>query len=87
MANRIDKKRFIPIVVIILATLAVVAVRLSAVQAAVDSTYAWLAEKFDWLFVLSNICAFGFSLWIAFGPYAKVKLGGEDAKPAFSKFS
>jgi len=68
MTNRVDKKRFIPIVAIILVTLAVVALRLSDVQAAVDSTYAWLAEKFDWLFVLSNLCAFGFSLWIALAP-------------------
>ena len=45
MPNHIDKKRFIPIVAIILVTLAVVALRLSDVQAAVDSTYAWLAEK------------------------------------------
>lgn len=87
MANRIDKKRFIPIVAIILATLAIVAVRLSDVQAAVDSTYAWLSAQFDWLFVLSNLCALGFSLWIAFGPWANIKLGGEDAEPAFSKFS
>ena len=87
MTDRIDKKRFIPIVAIILLTLVVVSLHLSEVQAAVDSTYAWLAEKFDWLFVLSNLCAFGFSLWIAFGPVAKVKLGGEDAKPAFSKWS
>ena len=87
MTNRVDIKRFVPIVAIIAATLVLVAVRLADVQAAVDSTYAWLAEKFDWLFVLSNLCAFIFSLWIAFGPYKDIKLGGEDAKPTFSKFS
>ena len=67
--------------------LILVSVSLESVQAAVDSTYAFFSKQFDWLFVASNLAAFIFSLWIAFGPYAKVKLGGEDAKPEYSKFS
>lgn len=67
---------------IIAAVLILVSVSLESVQAAVEGTYAFFSKQFDWLFVASNLAAFIFSLWIAFGPYAKVKLGGEDAKPS-----
>lgn len=87
MNTRIDKKRFFPIVIIIAIVLVLVSVSLQQVQSTVDRSYALIADRFDWLFIASNICAFVFSLWVAFGPYGKVKLGGEDAKPAYSKFS
>ena len=87
MNTRIDKKRFFPIVIIIAVVLVLVSVSLQQVQSTVDRSYALIADRFDWLFIASNICAFLFSLWVAFGPYGKVKLGGEDAKPAYSKFS
>lgn len=87
MHPQIDKKRFFPVVCIIAAVLILVSVSLESVQAAVEGTYAFFSKQFDWLFVASNLAAFIFSLWIAFGPYAKVKLGGEDAKPEYSKFS
>ena len=87
MHPQIDKKRFFPVVCIIAAVLILVSVSLESVQAAVEGTDAFFSKQFDWLFVASNLAAFIFSLWIAFGPYAKVKLGGEDAKPEYSKFS
>ncbi len=87
MHTGIDKKRFIPTVAIIALMLVLVSVNLEGVKAAVDRCYAALSEKFDWLFVVSNLAAFVFSLWIAFSRYGKIKLGGEDAKPAYSKFS
>ena len=87
MRQQIDKKRFFPVVIIIAVVLVLVSVSLDKVQAAVDSSYAAIADKFDWLFVVSNLAAFIFSLWVAFGPYKNVRLGGEDAKPTYSKFS
>ena len=83
MKTKIDKKRFFPIVIIIAVVLVLVSVSLQQVQATVDRSYALTADKFDWLFIASNICAFVFSLWVAFGPYGKIKLGGEDAKILF----
>lgn len=87
MRAQIDKKRFIPVVGIIAVVLILVSVSLESVQDAVDRTYAFFSGQFDWLFVASNLAAFLFSLWIAFGPYAKVRLGGENARPEYSKFS
>lgn len=82
MHPQIDKKRFFPVVCIIAAVLILVSVSLESVQAAVEGTYAFFSKQFDWLFVASNLAAFIFSLWIAFGPYAKVKLGGRTQSPS-----
>ncbi len=87
MKSGIDKKRFYPIVLIVAVTLVLVSVSLEKVQAAVDDTYALLSKNFDWLFVTANLCAFLFSIWLIFSPYGKVRLGGEKAKPDYSKFS
>ncbi|NLT94405.1 MAG: BCCT family transporter [Clostridia bacterium] len=41
----------------------------------------------DWLWESIVFGAVLFSLWLAFGPYGNVKLGGPDEKPEFSTFT
>lgn len=84
---RIDVKRFLPTILIIAIVLIAVAFNLEAVQSMVDRIYAVCSGSFGWIFILSNLCAFVFSLWIIFGPYKNVKLGGVDAKPEYKTFS
>lgn len=84
---KIDKKRFIPILSIILIVLILVIFNLNKVQNSVDSIYYFLSHNFSWLFILANIAALVFSLYMIFGPFAKVKLGGEKAKKEYSNFS
>lgn len=81
---RLDRKKFIPSLVIILIVLVSVAVNLEAVQLSVTTVYDFLINKFGWFIILSNIVALIFSLYAMFGPYKNVRLGGQDAKPAFS---
>jgi len=46
-----------------------------------------IASYTGWLFILGvNFFVF-FCLWIAFGEFGKLRLGGKDAKPEFSIFS
>ncbi len=87
MKSGIDRKRFIPVVLIIAVTLVLVSVSLEKVQTAVDGTYAMLSGNFDWLFVLANLCAFIFSIWLIVSPYGKIRLGGRDARADYSRFS
>lgn len=84
---RIDKKRFIPIVAIILLVLSLVIFNLDKVQSSVDSVYSYMSHNFSWLFILANIAALIFSVYMIFGRFAKVRLGGEKAKPEYSNFS
>lgn len=84
---KINKKRFYPSIIIIAVVLILVSFNIQAVQESVNAIYYYLSHNFSWLFIGANIAALLFSLWIIFGPYKNVKLGGEDAKPEYSKFS
>jgi len=48
---------------------------------------SWVSHYFGWLYILSIVIFIGFCLWIAFSKYGKVKLGKDNDKPEFSKFS
>ena len=46
-----------------------------------------ITYRMDWLWLLFALGCVVFSLWLAFGRYGNVKLGGLDDKPEFSDFS
>ncbi|ACL22903.1 BCCT family transporter [Desulfitobacterium hafniense] len=46
-----------------------------------------ITYRMDWLWLLFALGCVIFSLWLAFGRYGNVKLGGPDDKPQFSNFS
>lgn len=81
---RLDFKKFVPAISVIAIVLAFVTMNLEAVQASVTAVYDFLIERFSWFVILSNITAMCFSLYMLFGRYRNVRLGGPDAKPAFS---
>lgn len=83
--KKIDKKRFIPAILIIVIVLLLVVFNLDFVKSNVDKVYNYISHNFSWLFISANMAAFIFSLWIAFGPYKNVRLGNE--KPKYSTFS
>lgn len=84
---RLEKKLFYPALAILLVVIVLVATNLTAVQESVDAAYDFCISQFGWLFVLTNICCLVFSLWIMFGPYRDIRLGGESCKPMFSTVS
>ena len=85
--KNVDLKRFLPTVIIILFVLMAVSTNLESVQAMVDSVYAVVSDKFGWLFILANIVAFLFSVWIIVSPKGKIRLGGYNCKPEFGNVS
>lgn len=47
----------------------------------------WAINNFDWLFMLSGNIFVIFCLALIFLPVGKIRIGGEDAKPEFTKFA
>lgn len=84
---KVEKKLFIPSLIILIIVIVAVATNLNALQQTVDRIYNGCIDNFGWLFVFTNICCLLFSIWLMFGKYKNVRLGGEDCKPAFSTFS
>jgi len=48
---------------------------------------SWISLKFGWLFLIFGLGCVLFLLWLGFGRYGHVKLGGPDDEPEFSTFS
>lgn len=80
---KLDWKKFLPSLFIILIILILVTVNLEKVQTSITDVYDFLIDKCNWFIILSNITAMLFSLYMMFGPYRNVRLGGPDVKPAF----
>lgn len=58
-----------------------------AAQGMVGTLMHVVTRSTDWMWLLVVFAAVIFSLWLAFGPYGRVKLGGPDEKPEFSTFT
>ncbi len=50
----------------------------------VDARF-WTSNNFGWFFVITVNIILIFALYLAFSKYGKIKLGGQDAEPEFSK--
>lgn len=74
-----------PAVSVILAASIPVALYPEAGGVLVNNLLSWLTGTFGWLYLLTGIGSFFFMAWLAFGPVGRVKLGGPDDKPEFSK--
>lgn len=82
-----DKKLFIPSLLILAAVITAVAANLNSLQQMIDSIYNGCISSFGWLFVITDICCLMFSVWLMFGRFKNVRLGGAGCKPAFRTFS
>ena len=85
--KKIDKARFFTTVLIIIVVLLIVSINMTGAQNAVDTVYSFMSRKFGWFFILANLTAFAFSVWLIASPAGKIRLGGEKCKPEFGKFS
>lgn len=49
------------------------------------NTQDYVADKIGWFFILLVNGLFLFALYLGFGKYAKIRIGGKDTKPEFSR--
>jgi betaine/carnitine transporter, BCCT family len=56
-------------------------------QGLIDKAMFAITHSTDWLWEGVAFAALIFLIWLAFGPYGRIKLGGPDDKPEFSTFT
>ncbi len=56
-------------------------------KAALDGAKSWTIHHLDWLFMIAGNIFVLFCLGLIFSPLGKIRLGGEDASPDFSRWS
>lgn len=52
-----------------------------------DASKSWSLQNFDWLFVFGGNVFVLFCIYLIFSPMSKIRIGGETAKPEFSRLS
>jgi BCCT family betaine/carnitine transporter len=86
-AGKIDWRIFLPSVLIILAVAIPLSIDPKFGYGMVTAAHAFVTTNFGWLAMLVPAASIIFLIYMVFGPYAKVKLGGPDVKPEFSTFN
>ena len=87
MDSIVKKQRMFPTLIILVAVVVTLLVNLSTVQGMVSQVYDFCIAQFGWFFVTVDLLCLVFALWIMFGPYKNIRLGGEACKPVFSTAS
>ncbi|MBC2721670.1 BCCT family transporter [Desulfosporosinus sp.] len=81
---QLDHKVFWPAFIVIFGISLAIITNREAGTEIVNAALAWATYKLDWLFQTGTFLVFVFLMWVAFGRYGNVKLGGPDDKPEFS---
>ncbi|MBS3970261.1 MAG: BCCT family transporter [Clostridia bacterium] len=85
--KQIDPKIFWPAIIVVLALSIPLVVFPEAGSRAVNTALGFITAKFGWLFLLFCMGCFSILMWLAFGRYGNVKLGGPNDEPEFSTIS
>lgn len=80
---KVEKKIFFPSLMILLVIIVVIAANLEFLQTSIGIIYDGCISTFGWLFIFADICCLLFSLWLLFGRFKNVRLGGQNCKPVF----
>lgn len=85
--TRFDPVITIPVLALIGAACGYLMFNLERGTQIIQSILTWCEYKLGWLYVLTIIFTFAFSVWLFFSKYGKVRLCAPGEKPAFSLFN
>ena len=80
----VDNKIFFPAIIVVIALSAFLIFFPDIAAPTFQKAKVFVTDTFSWLFLLITFSAFIFALWLAFGRYGHVKLGGRDETPEYS---
>ena len=86
-SGKVDYRIFLPSFLIILAVAIPLSIDPKFGYELVTKAHGFVTTNFGWLAMMVPPVCIIFLLYLAFGPYAHVKLGGPDDKPEFSTLS
>jgi choline/glycine/proline betaine transport protein len=52
-----------------------------------ERVQSWIGTRFGWLYVASLTGFLAFAVWLALGPFGRVRLGADDEKPEFGRLA
>ena len=83
-AKQIEPRVFWPSLIVVVAVSVPSMIWPETSGPAINSVRAWITVNFGWFYMVASLAALGFSVWLAAGRFAHVKLGGPEDEPEFS---
>lgn len=87
MFRKINLKIFIPTCMVLLAVIIILFLWPVEAGKYIEKLFDFCTEKFGWFYLSACIASFIFLIWMSFGRFGKIKLGGENEKPQYSNIS
>ncbi len=76
---------FVSASVLILAFVVLSLTFLDTFSGTVTALQHWIADRFGWMFVLTVNVVLGYLVYLALSPYGRIRLGGDEARPEFTR--
>jgi len=83
----IDYYIFVPAILFILGLAIPIGLNPAGAEALAGGLITAITKSLGWLYLLGALALFFFLLWLAFGPYGRIRLGRPEDKPDYSKFN
>ena len=83
--NSVNRKVFLPPLILILVTILFSQINNNLFSKLISQTNQWILVNFGWLFSWSSFLFLILLIAIYFSPFAKIKIGGQNATPLLSK--
>ncbi|WP_077328746.1 BCCT family transporter [Virgibacillus siamensis] len=87
MNPKLEKTIFWPSIILVVGVTILLVIFRETAGPVVSNMMTEITFRFDWAFEFLTIGLFIILIWLMVGKYGKVKLGGPDDKPEFSRFS
>ncbi|MCG8618453.1 MAG: BCCT family transporter [Desulfobacterales bacterium] len=85
--KKLDNALFWPVLIGVFIVAAAAVLFPEGSSAVMNNLFNITMNKVGWLYLWIGFFGFLFLMWLAFGKYGSIKLGGEDDKPQFNLFS
>ncbi len=83
----IDRGIFLPAIITVFSLVVLMMVFEASAKAAMDAAFNFCTNQLGSIYLWFAVFALSMVVWLGFGRYGHVRLGGPDARPEFNRFS
>ena len=84
---KVDKHIFWPAFITVVAVLSTMVIFEEKALSIVKEMFNFVTNQLGFVYIWAGVICLGAMIWLSFGRFSRVRLGGEDARPEFSRIS
>ena len=86
-SSEIEKGIFLPAIITVFAVVLLMVIFEASAKTAMSAIFNFCTDQLGSIYMWFGVFALGVVVWLGFGRYGHVRLGGPDAQPEFGRFS